>query len=57
MSVIVLTWDNTDPEVYGPYGSEGEARSALETAQAGWGDRDWDSSTGALVLPLRAASD
>jgi len=49
---IVLTWDCGDPDVYGPFTSEAAATEKKDKIQAGWGDWEWDATTGCTVRKM-----
>ena len=39
--VLVISYDNTDPDVYGPFDSKKAAREYSTKITAKWDDRDW----------------
>ena len=49
---IVITFDNGDPSVYGPYSSEQEASLRLDQIQSKWDDWYWQHQTGSTVREM-----
>ena len=52
MYSIIITWDNTDPYVYGPYATEDEAKDALQKIEDKWDDWDWRHQTGRNIQKM-----
>ena len=52
MYSIIITWDNTDPRVYGPYATEDEAKDALQKIEDKWGDWKWYHQTGRTIKKM-----
>ena len=48
-----ITWDNTDPTVYGPFKSEAEAKKKLQEITDRWGDWEWGCQTGHRVSLMK----
>tara|TARA_R100000963_G_C4583565_1_gene63554 strand:- start:323 stop:517 length:195 start_codon:yes stop_codon:yes gene_type:complete len=47
--VIVITWDNRDPSVYGGYDSEEDATKGIEKIRGMWDKSDWNHHTSITV--------
>lgn len=50
---VVITWDNTDPTVYGPFDNEKNATAKLDEVTASWGDWEWGCQTGHAIKELK----
>ena len=50
--VIVVTWDNRDPSVYGGYDSEENAYKGIEKLRGIWDEYDWKHHTSISVRHL-----
>ena len=51
-SAIVITWDNADPDVYGPFTSQKKAEKRMEEITSKWIDWEWNCQTGHSVREL-----
>lgn len=52
MYSIIITWDNTDPYVYGPYATQDEANKALQKIEDKWDDWEWRHQTGRNIQKM-----
>jgi hypothetical protein len=43
---IILTWDNINPQLIGPFDSDHEATAWLSNHQASWDDHHWNHFSG-----------
>jgi len=53
--VVVVTYDNTDPQVFGPYPSQADADAAVLRIKAGLSDRQWDHISDVSTAKLKSA--
>ena len=54
--VIVITWNNCDPEVYGVFGTEEDAEKNLKYIQGKWEEWEWGHNPHSSIEKLMEAS-
>ena len=50
--VVVTEWNNTEPEVHGPFW-EGQAYETKKSIKLTWSEWDWNHSTGINVIKMQ----
>ena len=53
MYVIVIEWNNTEPEVHGTYKRQSAAEKAMKKVQVAWGEWEWNHFTGINVIKIK----
>ena len=49
---VIITWNNTDPEVHGIFNSEKEAVAKMVLIQKKWDDHDWNHYSSIDVVEI-----